>query len=291
MAEPVKLNVKAPPPFRRIEMSVSDWIEVPDNPVQRDTEAHLRGRGKHVLDPKPTHAHVAMCEDPKGRRWKADGHSRGLAWQRGLVMRPPILYVDVYPVRDAAGAAEIYKLFDSKDAVETAAQQVSGAYRYNAFTPTSRLLSRNVLANAVRLADGFSRGQRRASQPKDIETHKVVELWLEELKLLDSLDPVPRRFPGPLVTAALMTFRKHEAKAKDFWRLYSDDAGEKLKDVGMDPVEALSRFQLEARVVGGPTEMVGKALAAFEAHRENRIITRNLTALDPARYMIRAKLK
>ena len=285
MATPVRLVT--PPPFESKEMSVSEWITVPDNPRQRDTERHLR-KAKHLLTPQPTHSRVSMAMDPKGNRWKLDGHTRSLAWQRQMVTPPTVLLVDIYKVRDKDAAANLYKLFDNKDAVETAADQVTGAYRETGFIPVSKLLSRNVLANAVRFADGLARGNRRATAPSEADVYTIIASWLDELKKLDAMHVKPQRFPGPIVTASLMTFRKHGDSAREFWRLYSEDAGEKISG-GMDPVEALSRFMLENRVVGGPIEMVGKALAAFEAWREAKTVTRALIALDPSRYMIRAK--
>ncbi len=287
MTQPDKVTPLRQAPFKSIEMTVSEWISVPDNPRQRDTERHLR-KAKHLLTPHPTHARVAMAQTPKGERWKIDAHTRALAWSRQMVTPPPMVYVDVYPVRDAAAAAELYIAFDNKNAVETAGDQVSGAYREHDFTPKSKLFAAGILANSIRLADAFARGQRRATRPSEAPIYRIFGDWIDEVKALDELNVDKRRFPGPIVTAALLSFRKRGKNAREFWRLFSEDAGEKLAGA-IDPVEALSRFMLENRVVGGPTEMVGKALAAFEAHEEKRTITRHLQAIDPSRYLVRAK--
>jgi hypothetical protein len=285
MAQQAKVIPLTPP--RTMEMTPSEWSLIPANPRQRDTERHLR-KAKHLLTPNPTHARVAMAVSPKGERWKIDGHTRSLAWDRNMVQPPPILYVDAYPVRDAAAAAELYRCFDAKEAVETAGDQVSGAYREHGFVPQSKLFASGILANSIRLADGLSRGNRQATRPSEASVYRVFGDWINEVRALDELNVNKRRFPGPIVTAALLSFRKRGKNARDFWRLFSEDAGEKLAGA-IDPVEALSRFMLENRVVGGPVEMVGKALAAFEAHEEHRTITRNLQAIDPSRYLVRAK--
>jgi hypothetical protein len=275
------------PKRESIEMSVSEWIAVPDNPRQRDTEKHLH-KAKHLLSPSPIHARVSMAISPTGERWKLDGHTRALAWHRNMVTPPAKLFVDVYPVRDAAVAREFYLHFDNAVAVETGADQIAGAYREHQFSPKSKLLRRGILSNALRLADGLARGQRFATKKEESTVYELIGSWREELTWLDSLNCSIQRFKGPLITAALLSCRRYSgAEATEFWRLYNDDAGEKLEGA-MDPVEALSRVVLKNTVAASPVDMVGKALAAFEGHRENRSYTVGLKGLDPSRYLLRA---
>src|SRR5260370_461566 len=63
---------------QNIELTVAEWLEIPDNPRQRDTERHLQ-RAKHLMTPAPTHRRVAMAQaTTDDRRWKLDGHTRAI---------------------------------------------------------------------------------------------------------------------------------------------------------------------------------------------------------------------
>lgn len=273
-----------------VEMSVFDWQQVPDNPRQRDTERHLR-RAAHLMKPSPTHARVAMAMTPKGERWKLDGHTRALAWSRNMGFPPGKVIVDVYEVRDATAAMELYQHFDNQAAVETATDMVSGGWRELGYSPESNMLKRGAITAALRIAQGLSRGARVAV--RDQTTYELMKAWLEEIKVFDSINPQNTRFTAPIVVAALMTLRRRGAPALDFWKRYNDDAGEKIGEA-MDPVEALSRFMMETRQSGhasGKTyDVIGKGLAAFEAHLKNKTYTRGFTAIDPTRYLAKVNV-
>lgn len=280
-----KVQRKTPSPT--IEMTVSEWFTVPDNPRQRNTEVHLK-RAKHLMTPNPTHAHVAMALAPNGERWKLDGHTRALAWAKRLVVPPTVLHVAVFSVRDEVAAAELYSCFDNKAAVETASDQVWGAFREVGFIPKSKLLQRAALGNALRLAETlYTNRQHNISPPRELSPiHPFVTKWLAQIELLDLLMPTRNHFPGPVVTAALMTLRKHGDKALDFWKKYLNDEGQKTEKT-WDAVEALSRYMREAKVVHDPFEMVGKALNAYEGYQKGTMYGKEIQAIDPARYSAR----
>jgi hypothetical protein len=269
------------------EMTVDEWHGVPDNPRQRDTERHLQ-RATHLKAPSPTHSRVAMAMTADGHRWKLDGHTRALGWVRQMIPIPDRLVVSVYLVKDEAEACELYTHFDAQQAVETGYDKVYGAYRQLNFAPRSLLLKAGQISSAVKLAQGCYEGQRYASKEP---IYDLMKLWQKELKLFDEVNPNKMRFRAPLITAALMTFRKHSEEPTEFWRLYNDDAGEKIENA-MDPVEALSRFIMGSRgdnrqkAAAGTYDVIGKGIAAYEAHRASRTYTRNLVAQDPARYFV-----
>lgn len=269
------------------EMSVESWQKVPDNPRQRDTDRHLQ-RAHHLKIESPTHSRVSMALTADGRRWKLDGHTRSLGWSRGMIPIPARLVVSVYLVKDEAEACDLYTHFDAQQAVETGSDKVYGAYRQLNFTPRSALLKVGQISSAVKLAQGCYEGLRFASKEP---IYDLTKLWQTELKAFDEVNPNKGRFRGPLITAALMTFRKHGEAPLEFWRLYNDDAGEKIENA-MDPVEALSRFIMGSRgdnrqkAAAGTYDVIGKGIAAYEAHRASRTYTRNLVAQDPARYFV-----
>ena len=272
-------------PLQVIEMTGTEWISVPDNPRQRDTERHAR-KADHLKTLSPTHRAVAMAMTKGGERWKLDGHTRAWLWSRGEVQRPPTVIVTVYEVSGPKHAMELYEHFDNQKAVETATDQVSGAWREVGYHPTSSMLKRGSLTNALRIAQGCVRGLRHPA--RDMSVYELVKIWIAEIKLFDSLAPNNNRFTSALVAAALMTFRKHKHEAIEFWVRYNDDAGEKIENA-MDAVEALSRFMMETRK--GPDassktyDIVGKGIAACEAHFEHKTYTRGFVARDATRYL------
>ena len=270
----------------RVDMTVDEWIAVPDNPRQRDTERHLR-RAKHLLSPSPTHAIVSMATDGSGRRWKLDGHTRALAWRQGLVERPAKVIATVYPVVDAAEAAELYRHFDNQAAVETGADQIAGAWREYGWAPEAPLLRTGGLINALRFAQGLVRNVR--TRAFDMTPYDLVRAWGADLKWLDTLDPKWQQFVSSTITAALLCHRRDGEDATDFWRLYAVDGGQKYEGL-LDPVEALSKYIREARaarklVSAAMLDIVGKALAAYVAHGENRTYTGGLKGVDPVKFM------
>lgn len=264
-----------------LQMSTQEWAAVPDNPRQRDTERRLQ-RAKHLLVRSPEHAVVHMAVSPRGEKWKLDGHTRAMLWTEQPELAPSLLLVVVYPVDDAADAADLYTHFDSPVAVETAADRVWGAFKECGFTPTSALLRRAMVATSVHAAEAAQSGLRQ--KRTSLSTYAVIAEWMPELRALDAISPDPRRFNGPLLTAALLTLRKYPEKAIEFWSRYSDDKGTKL-DKEMDGVEALTRFVMDGR--SGKVDFLdaaGKAISAFENYRRDRSC-QSLKSTDPARYL------
>ena len=276
---------------QNITMSVADWIEIPDNPRQRDTERHAR-RAKHLLTPAPTHRRVSMAMTPDGnRKWKLDGHTRALLWRRNEVQRPPDLNVSIFLVTSQIEAEELYVQFDAAEAVETGSDKVFGAYQALGYRPESKYLMMAGINTAVRVAQGLAEGMRRASKES---IYRLIGDWLQEIQRIDQINPDHRRFNSALLAAALVAFRKHpdDDRVFDFLTRYNDDAGEKIGDM-RDAVEALSHFMLEARGEMGKKRnvdasryaVIGKALAAVEAFRRNATYTRGFAGIDPTKYL------
>lgn len=267
-----------------IAMSVEDWIQIPDNPRQRDTERRLV-RAKHLLTPSPEHRLVHMAQGPGSKCWKLDGHTRALGWQRGAFPAPDKVQVYVIHVRDEDAAKDLYDHYDSKTAVKTTVHAVEGAFREHNFYPQSRLLASGAIGNALRIAEGLWNEQRRRS---DSPLSQIVGTWKSSLQRLDEIQPVnspkKNKFVGPVIAASLMSFRKYKGDATEFWTEYNLEHGEKIGQM-MDPVEALTQFMMTCMVVtSNYHDIVGKALNAFEGYLDNRTYTTGLKALDPTRF-------
>lgn len=246
-------NVAFPIP-KIIKMTPQEWIAVSDNPRQRDTERHLR-RAKHLLSPSPTHAQVSMAQCGK-QSWKLDGHTRALLWTQQPDLAPPTIYVTVYSVLDEEEAKILYTHFDAKEALETSADKVYGAFNEIGWIPQTAYLCRGVIVTGLlksyMILHGNPSGEVGFS--KDTErypnTYTLVAFWQNELKALDEINPQRDHWNNSILGAALLTLRKRPGRAKEFWNLYELDKGVKLEDQ-VDGVEAANRITINTRLGKG----------------------------------------
>lgn len=230
-----------------IPMSVADWLAVPDNPIQRNTEERA-ARAVHLKTFEPVHAEVSMAVLPDGSRFKIDGHTRAYKWASGEVENAP-LHVDVkvYGCRNLAAVTKLYGRFDSKLAAETTRDQIEGAVRRAGISFTSAMLKGGKFANAVKRLHGeiFVYDPQRWSDPNAMAD--AIWMFREELLLLDSVHPSPARFTTGVVQAALATFMAHGEEALPFWQAYAANAGQKSR-TQMDAIQALwEALQVESR--------------------------------------------
>lgn len=252
-------------PLDSIPMRVEDFCAIPDWIGQRDTERHLAYAIKrHLSAYSPTQARVAMAVLPDGRRFKLDGHTRALAWSRGLLKPPALLMVDVYYPRTLDEARQLYRAFDAPEAAERATDRVFEGLREAGLLEAAKsdLVRRGGIARALLVATG------------EPDATRAVAAMRGAILLLDSLAPAQRLFRSGVVAAALVDFRVLGAAALPFWDAYNRRAG--VKDAnGMDAPEALARLveQLRAaRSFGGAADfdLARSALALSEGYRHGR---------------------
>lgn len=267
-----------------IIMTVAEWIDVPGNPHQRDTERHLI-RAKHLRNPSPAHLQVNAAQLPDGMMVKLDGHTRARLWQLNPELAPENVLAAVYAVNSVEEANELYHHFDNKAAVDTASDDLSGAFGAIGFEPQSPLFRSYKGTWALKVATSAMLG--RAPNGQGLDIYKVVPLWLDELQAIDRLDATTRRFGNPMIMAALLTIRRRGQPAIECWDRYQRDAGTKT-ETGMDGVEALSRVNLTGRSGGGAGNsytMAGKAISCIEAACRQRILGLKLPGgTSPAGY-------
>lgn len=251
-----------------VEMSPTEWATILDNPRQRDTEAHAR-RADHLKTPHPAHLKVNMARLPDGRKYKLDGHTRSFMWQSGAVEAPPMLSVDVWNCRTLEDAKGLYSTFDSKKAVESAADQIFGAKREHGIKYESPLLANGKFSAGMRFAEGCLFGD---SVARDLSIYDLLANWGDELSMLDDCKPTTKRFHTGIIAAALLTFRRYGADAQEFWAAFALGAGTKANGE-VDAVQALEermeRRRAESRLTGSTnlTEIVGIAISAYERFR------------------------
>lgn len=272
------------------KMKVSDWIKVMDNPIQRDTEKHA-AKAKHLLTPLSIHAIVCAAQLPDGRLVKLDGHTRALLWKRNQVRHPPELEVNIIDVADMEEAKRLYQTLDSKEALETVTDKVSGAFGEHNFHPESALLKRGSIASALRMCWSIHRSGSIAGGDRAVRSsfsiYEAVEEFSNEIFALDAYDLKSSSTSSGIVAAFILTHRKHGAKILPFWTAVFANGGTKC-DGKMDAVQALNELVLSRRgKFGGvvTADTTARAVMAAEKWLRDEEFTRVPHPYDLTNYI------
>lgn len=253
------------------KMRVSDWIRIQDNPIQRDTERHA-ARATHLMTPLPIHAIVFAAELPDRKLVKLDGHTRALLWSRNQVRHPPELECHIIQVESMDEAIHLYQTLDSQQAVETIKDKVSGAFGQHNFKPASGLMKAGNVANALRLVWNVAHGKAITGSGgvtggQHFSIYDAIDEFSPELFALDSYNLGSGQATSGIVSAFILTNRKHGAAVLPFWNAVFGDGGEK-KAGRMDGVQALNELILQRRGKAhggsGVADMACRAVAACE---------------------------
>ena len=230
--------------FKTGEMSLEDWIALPDHPRQRDTRKQAQS-SHWALARRATGAvfeqlRQVAAADLHGTWYKVNGHTRGLLWQTGQLPPPKCVAVTVYTVDSADELNALYTTFDVPSASTTAYDQVFGAYREHNLNIRSKRLRYGAIVDALWIA---LLGKTRAAKPKDhpdINLYEAVRVFKEELALLDSVNPQPDVFFSGVIAAALIDLSLYPGDLEYFRRLSAKEG--ETREERMDPVEAILRY-------------------------------------------------
>lgn len=285
------------------KLLVKDWISVMDNPIQRDTERHA-AKAKHLRTPHPTHAVVSAAELPNGKLVKLDGHTRALLWQRKEVEAPMQVLVNVYPVANMAEAEQLYQDFDSKEALETTRDKVSGAYNKHNFDPQSPLLQFGNVVQGLRIALGVLLGgsvkaaaaggmsDRASPRQKEVAKASIYQMINEftyELHTLDGFGLRQGQITSGIIAAFVISARKYGHEITPFWQGVFANTGSKA-DGQMDGIEAVAQMIAVQRGKGNTSkmkvaDMAARALMAVEKWRKDELLGRVPSPLDTTGYL------
>lgn len=291
------------------KMMVSDWIAVEDNPIQRDTERHA-AKAKHLKVFHPTHSVVSAAELPSGKLIKLDGHTRALMWRRKEIPAPTQVTVVCYQVKDKAEAESLYKDFDSRAALETTADKVSGAYNKHNFDPQSDLLLSGNIVSGLRMAYGvliggtvktFTAGGagERGEKSKDRRSEKQLETiradeyflineWSYELHMLDGFKLARGQITSGIIGAFLVSARKYGHKVTPFWTGVFGNGGSRTGGQ-MDGVQAVHELILSSKGKSGrmhTADMAARSLNALEKWLKEEWLTSSPRPIDTAGYLV-----
>ncbi len=285
--------------YRKI--SLNDWIAVPDNPIQRDTERHA-ARADHLRNPLPSHQFVFAAELPSGKLIKLDGHTRALLWKRKEVEAPSHVFVGVIPVKDTKAAEDLYKTFDSKLALETNKDKVYGAFNKQNFEAKSALLQSGNIMTALRAAyavltggtvghaasGGHKNVGNKAQQVAKTDIYTMINEFTYELHTLDGFNLRVGQAAGGVIAAFILSNRKYGHKVTPFWQGVFSGAGTK-QGHQMDAIQATC--ELIMRRKGGHSggsgiaDMAARCLGGVEKWMEDAVMTRMPSPIDTQDYL------
>jgi len=237
------------------KMSVQDWIELPDNPRQRDTVSHAKkAKKRHLAELSATHEVVSAAMVGGELVCKLDGHTRAFLWASGELRRPKKVTVHFYSCADMEEAKSLYSHFDNQSAVEGARDKITGACRENGIVLSSPMLKTYKFAVALQQASGF-KGRKKGQE------YRLVKLWKEELLEVDSWGL--RDFHTAIKALALVLVANKREKVKEFFTLLDAGAGTREKADGYDGVMLLM-MHLDDCKARGSTSGWDNIAAMFE---------------------------
>jgi hypothetical protein len=232
-------------PVDAIEMSVEKWIDVPENPRQRNTEKRANyARLHHLREYSPIHRFVFAATIGGDIACKLDGHTRALLWKLGELERPPSgkVVTLLVAVRSMADAKRLYDQCDARSATKKPSDVIFGATRENDFRLSSSLLRGCKFSDQLRIASG------RNNINHDL--YALVRTWKPHLIALDGMALTSNY--TILIAAMLLAIRRDGvARAGEFFATLDQNKGTKTAQ-GMDGPEAL-RQHIDNRRAQGST--------------------------------------
>lgn len=245
--------------MKQIKMTVDAWIEVNDNPQQRNTEFHAKKAMKnHLADFSDTQCTVAAAELPSGVKYKLDGHTRALLWEQGLLDRPKVLFCDLYECKTIKEVVELYEHFDNSFAVDTASDKLSGAFKLFGIPKESKIWALGGCTTALK---AIYTNQGKGISRVDIKT--CIEPFIQTMKFIDNAGYTHFNFPSPVLAAMILSVHKDGNTALSFWDAYNSDEGRKTTK-SMDAIYCMTnqirRYRSEGDFVRGSRNAVFKCV-------------------------------
>lgn len=258
------------------EMSVADWIAMPEHARRRDTERQARKEhwdaARSAVGPAFETLRWVTAGELHGELCKVNGHTRALLWERGQLRRPTSVIAKVFRCASREELNALYATYDTQLAAETLFDRVTGAYRECGLTLTSQRLRTGTIVDALSIAERGIAHSTERNREDEFDVYAAVAHFKRELALLDSVNPQTEYFPSGIVAAALLSLAEHP-DCLEFFKRLRDRLGSKRAGEP-DPVEAvldeLQRLKRRksARVRSEQEDLCARTLAAINAWRE-----------------------
>lgn len=253
-------------------MPTDRWMAIPDNPQQRNVKVRIaKGRATHLYKLDPAHRKVVVALLPFGRMVKVEGHTRSFIWGNGLLHVgdvPETVIVEFWRCRDIQAAKELYDKYDSPVTEENGSDRVNGAANDAGINFESAMMNDGEISTALRELWSYIFAKKIKRDEKQSVISKAFMLFKQELQLLDSVISTRKKFPQPVIMAAIVTLRADPVSI-NFWKKYADGHAYKFEGVR----DAIAIFEdrlpdlLRKSNYVKQREIMGNAATAVEAYK------------------------
>lgn len=260
------------------KMTVYDWFNVEDCPIQRNTSMHAEFALRHHLqNASPTHMRVSAAILPDGKKYKLDGHTRSYLWEKGLLpYSDSLVYVDWYHVNTIEDVYDLYKQFDNQDAAENSLDRLHGAYRLYNFHPKNNLIKKGSITTAIKLSKNI--------MSYKFNIYKEIEILIPTLKLIDEENFSTAKFSRGILAALIVSVYADGVRYIDFWRRYNKDDGVRIGK-NRDAVQALLEVVMVNKSKPSNQKLdhytlAGKSMGTYLAYKSNKEYKGNVVAIN-----------
>ena len=260
------------------QIPVEDWIAFPDHPLHRESSKRIEAEhwrfAKHAKGAVQSHLQHVVAANFEGVYYKVDGHVRARLWKTGELPVPTLLHSTIYRVSSKDELNDLYLAFRTHSRMDKY-DEVCTAYQANGLTLNSKRLRHGLVVHALNIAlRGAARSHQNKRNTPELDLHKAVGVFRDELKMLDTVDPQPEIFLTGVVAAALITLAL-VPHGIDYYRRLAMRQGNKASGK-MDPVEAVLQVvdsmkdKRISRVNVQQEDLCARTLRAFSAWEESR---------------------
>ena len=224
---------------------LQDFLNLPEVPCQRNTEARLSKARKYLKNIRPEHCVVHLvrlikdCEVagklyPKGMTFRNDGNTRALNWsEEGSDYLPEKLVAIIYDYNNLDEIKAAYDCFDSAESTEKNQQKVYGILTgFYDYVPKSEKLIQGQILSGMNKACHFVK--KTVWNQTNIKTQEQLRdelcFWIHNkcLPALDDMMTKKEAWCQPFIAAALLSLRYYgynNQKLIGAWKLIEQGKG------------------------------------------------------------------
>ena len=167
-----------------VEMSVDDFIALPEHPRQRNTalRANAASRG-HLKKLLPIHQKVSIAV-LNGVSYRVDGNTRAYLWQHGKLEKPKAVAADFYYCTDKADFDQLYDVIDNIGSAKKSSDGLYSEMNDLGFQPISSPLGSGKLTTALGVLKlAVSDASMTPDRAKvEISDKEIIAAFLPELR-------------------------------------------------------------------------------------------------------------
>ena len=240
--------------------SLPEFLNLPEVPCQRNTEARLGRAKKYLKNVRPEHCIVhlvRLIKDcvvagkiyPKGMMFRNDGNTRAMFWeQEGSDYLPEKLIAIIYDYEDLDQIKEAYDCFDSAEATEKNAQKVYGILTgfYNYSPKSDKLMLGQIISGMNKACHFVKPTEWNQTNIKTSEQLRdELSYWMMNgcLQALDGMMHKKDKWCQPFICAALMSLQHYGHKNQKLinaWQLIEEEKGNTMNDKQWDGVTQIT---------------------------------------------------